>query len=77
MSTEWQYLFSEAGVTEEMLQDKATLQFILDTVYEIGGAPQELPSKCRWGYLEQLFVSASRFPIIMAVKCPLSEIFSM
>lgn len=44
LSVEWQYLFSEAGVTEDMLRDKATLQFILDTVYEIGGVPQELPT---------------------------------
>lgn len=38
-------MFSEAGVSEDMLRDKATLQFILDTVYQIGGAPQKLPSK--------------------------------
>ena len=42
MSPEWQYLFTEAGVSEAMLKDKATLQFILDTVYEIGGAPPKL-----------------------------------
>ena len=42
MSEEWQYLFREAGVTEAMLKDKASLQFILDTVFEMGGAPQKL-----------------------------------
>lgn len=31
-------------MTETMLKDKATLQFILDTMYEIGGAPQKLPT---------------------------------
>ncbi len=42
LSPEWQYLFDEAGVTKEMLTNKASLQFILDTIYEIGGAPQNL-----------------------------------
>lgn len=31
-------------MTEAMLEDKATLQFILDTICEMGGAPQELNS---------------------------------
>ncbi len=42
LSEEWQYLFREAGVTEGMLRDKASLQFILDTVFEMGGAPQKV-----------------------------------
>lgn len=49
MNEEWRHLFSEAGVTEAMLRDKATLQFILDTVYQIGGEPPKLTvgtSKC-------------------------------
>ena len=41
MSSEWQYLFEKAGVTQDMLADKNTLQFILDTVHQIGG-PQKL-----------------------------------
>ena len=41
MSPEWQYLFDQAGVTKDMLGDKGTLQFILDTVFEIG-APQPI-----------------------------------
>lgn len=46
MSPEWSYLFDQAGVTRDMLQNKSTLQFILDTVLEMGGAPQEFtPSK--------------------------------
>lgn len=40
---EWQYLFDEAGVTSEMLRNKGSLQFILDTVYELG-PPQKLPT---------------------------------
>ena len=40
--TEWQYLFDLAGITPSMLHDKRTLQFILDTVYSIGGAPKRL-----------------------------------
>ena len=43
LSPEWQYLFDEAGVTSEMLRNKRSLQFILDTVYEIG-PPQKLPT---------------------------------
>lgn len=42
LSQEWQYLFDMAGVTKSMLQDPKTLQFILDTVYKIGGAPKKL-----------------------------------
>lgn len=42
LSPEWQYLFDQAGVTREMLEDRDTLQFILDTVYKLGGAPQKL-----------------------------------
>jgi hypothetical protein len=42
MSPEWRYLFEQAGVTEDMLRNKSSLQFILDTVYEIG-APQKMP----------------------------------
>ena len=29
-------------MTREMLEDRGTLQFILDTVYKLGGAPQKL-----------------------------------
>ena len=29
-------------MTREMLKDRGTLQFILDTVYKLGGAPQKL-----------------------------------
>lgn len=43
LSPEWQYLFDQAGVTKEMLENKSSLQFILDTVYEIG-TPQQLPA---------------------------------
>ena len=42
ITPEWQYLFDQAGVTREMLKDRGTLQFILDTVYKLGGAPQKL-----------------------------------
>ena len=42
LSPEWQYLFDMAGVSRAMLEDKATLQFILDTVHKIGGAPCNL-----------------------------------
>lgn len=42
LTQEWQYLFDQAGVTREMLEDRDTLQFILDTVYKLGGAPQKL-----------------------------------
>lgn len=40
LTPEWRYLFDMAGVTSAMLEDKNTLQFILDTVHKIGGAPQ-------------------------------------
>jgi len=42
LTPEWQYLFDQAGVTRGMLEDRSTLQFILDTVYQIGGAPLKL-----------------------------------
>eukprot|EP00731_Ephydatia_muelleri_P026835 Em0018g935a len=42
LSLEWQYLFDMAGVTKDMLQNPGTLQFILDTIYKIGGAPKKL-----------------------------------
>jgi hypothetical protein len=42
LSPEWQYLFDMAGVTRPMLTDKATLQFILDMIQKIGGAPHNL-----------------------------------
>lgn len=42
LTPEWQYLFDQAGVTRDMLKDKGTLQFILDTVFKLGGAPQKL-----------------------------------
>ena len=54
MSEEWRYLFEQAGVTEEMLKDKASLQFILDTVVlEIGGAPQKLTTPATDGEQER------------------------
>lgn len=42
ITSEWQYLFDLAGVTRPMLEDPATLQFILDTVYQLGGAPTDM-----------------------------------
>ena len=42
VTPEWQFLFDQSGVTREMLEDRGTLQFILDTVYKLGGAPQKL-----------------------------------
>ncbi|CAI8034911.1 Tyrosine-protein phosphatase corkscrew (Fragment) [Geodia barretti] len=42
LAPEWQYLFDMAGVTRPMLEDPVTLQFILDTVLKIGGAPHDL-----------------------------------
>ena len=42
LTPEWEYLFELAGVNRAMLEDPATLQFILDTVYQLGGAPQKL-----------------------------------
>ena len=42
ITPEWQYLFDQAGVTREMMEERGTLQFILDTVYKLGGAPQKL-----------------------------------
>ena len=42
LSPEWQYLFDQAGVTRAMIEDKQTLQFILNTLFEMGGAPQKL-----------------------------------
>ena len=42
LTPEWQYLFDLAGVTRAMLEDPGTLQFILDTVLQIGGAPKKL-----------------------------------
>ena len=41
ISAEWQYLFDQSGVTLAMLEDKGTLQFILDKIYELGGAPKK------------------------------------
>ena len=42
LSPEWQYLFDMAGVNRHMMEDKKTLQFILDTMQKIGGAPHNL-----------------------------------
>lgn len=42
LSQEWEYLFEQAGVTFEMLKDKETLQFILDKISEMGGAPKNI-----------------------------------
>lgn len=42
LTPEWEYLFELAGVTRAMLEDPSTLQFILDTVYQLGGEPQKL-----------------------------------
>ncbi|XP_064393588.1 uncharacterized protein LOC135341052 [Halichondria panicea] len=44
ISPEWQYLFDQAGITQEMLENTKTLQFILDTVYKIGGEPEKIDS---------------------------------
>ena len=42
VTPEWQYLLDIAGVTEPMLRDPATLNFILDAVVKSGGAPRML-----------------------------------
>jgi hypothetical protein len=42
LTPEWKYLFDMAGVTRPMLEDPVTLQFVLDTVQKIGGAPHNL-----------------------------------
>ena len=42
LTSEWQYLFDLAGVSRAMLEDQSTLQFILDTTYQLGGAPKKL-----------------------------------
>ena len=55
---EWQYLFDQAGVTREMLEDKGTLQFILDTVFKLGGAPQKLDLEQGDGTYPKLFESS-------------------
>jgi hypothetical protein len=42
LSPEWQYLFDQSGITMAMLEDQNVLQFILDTVYQMGGAPKKI-----------------------------------
>ncbi len=50
ISPEWQYLFDQAGITQEMLENTKTLQFILDTVYKIGGEPEKIDSVLEGGW---------------------------
>lgn len=42
LTPEWQYLFEQAGLTLDLLNDKSILQFVLTKIYEMGGAPKQL-----------------------------------
>ncbi len=71
ISPEWQYLFDQAGVTIEMLENKKTLQFILDTVHKIGGEPEKIESVLQGECIRNCIPYTGKPPIVAPLKSTL------